>query len=79
MDPKIGMYSKNRVGQVRFENFDFLVIVKDPTWSKFFSFFFFFFFFCKGFGPGHRFESGPRNRVKLKVEGDVFDDVIFLY
>ena len=44
MDPKIGMYSKNRVGQVRFENFDFLVIVKDPTWSKFFSFFFFFFF-----------------------------------
>ena len=48
MDPKIGMYSKNRVGQVRFENFDFLVIVKDPTWSKFFSFFFFFFFFVKG-------------------------------
>ena len=42
MDPKIGMYSKNRVGQVRFENFDFLVIVKDPTWSKFFLSFFFF-------------------------------------
>ena len=35
-DPKIGMYSKNRVGQVRFENFDFLVKVKDPTWSRLF-------------------------------------------
>ena len=48
MDPKIGMYSKNRVGQVRFENFDFLVIVKDPTWSKFFLSFFFFFFCVRG-------------------------------
>ena len=26
-DPKIGMYLKNRVGQVGFENFDFLVKV----------------------------------------------------
>ena len=34
MDPKIGMYSKNWVGQVHFENLDFLVKVKGLTWSK---------------------------------------------
>ena len=30
MGPKIEMYSKNWVGQVRFEIFDFLVMVKGP-------------------------------------------------
>ena len=34
--PKIGMYSKNRVGQVRFENFDFLVKVKSLLGSSIF-------------------------------------------
>ena len=45
--PKIGMYSKNRVGQVRFENFDFLVKVKSLLGP-----FFFFFFFSGGSDPG---------------------------
>ena len=44
MGPKIGMYSKNWVGQVRFENFYFLVKVKGPLGQSIFSLFFVFFF-----------------------------------
>ena len=44
MGPKIGMYSKNWVGQVHFENFDFLIKVKVPLSQSIFSFPFFFFF-----------------------------------
>ena len=52
--PKIGMYSKNWVGQVHFENFDFLVKVKSPLGQSIFFFFFFFFcfFFFKFFAAG---------------------------
>ena len=46
--PKIGMYSKNRVGQVCFENFDFLVKVKSLLGPSIFSLFFFFSFFFLG-------------------------------
>ena len=70
--PKIGMCSKNWVGQVRFENFDFLVKVKGPLGqSIFFSLFFFFFFFWGGSDrvrfPGR---SGS-NRVSLVKSGSV--------
>ena len=44
--PKIEMYSKNWVRQVRFENFDFLVKVKGPLGQSIF------FFFYRRFGPG---------------------------
>ena len=36
MGPKIGMYSKNWVGQVHFEIFDFLVMVKSLLGQSFF-------------------------------------------
>ena len=63
--PKIGMYSKNWVGQVRFENFDFLVKVKV---------FSLFFFFCRRFGSGsNRVDPG-----RSVVGGDVTDDVTAL-
>ena len=61
------------MGQVRFENFDFLVKVKGLLGqSIFFSLSpFFFFFFCRRFGPG------PVSRsVKPVSEGDVIRDVI---
>ena len=50
------MYSKNWVGQVHFENFDFLVKVKSPLDQ---SIFFFFFFFVRRFGSGSNLRVGP--------------------
>ena len=63
MGPKIGMYSKNWVGQVHFEIFDFLVMVKGPLNQRkpFFFFFLFLFFFFK-------FQA-VRIRVKLGRPG----------
>ena len=43
------------MGQVRFDNFDFLVKVKGPFSQSIFSFpfsYLIFFFFCRRFGPG---------------------------
>ena len=78
MGPKIGMYSKNWMGQVRFDNFDFLVKVKSPLGQSIFSFplsyLFIFFFFFSGFFTGGsdrvRFpgRSGS-NRVSLVKPG----------
>ena len=68
------MYLKNWVGQVRFENFDFLVKVKGPLGQSIFFFFFFFFLFkifCRRFGPGQVSKS-----VKPVSWGDVIGDVI---
>ena len=57
------------MGQVRFENFDFLVKVKGPPGQSIFSLFFFFF--------GRRFGPGPVSRsVKSVSGGDVISDVI---
>ena len=41
------------MGQVHFENFDFLVKVKGSLGQSIFFFFLFFFFFGRQFGPGH--------------------------
>ena len=58
------------MGQVRFENFYFLVKVKGPPGQSIFSLSFFFFF-------GRRFGPGPVSRsVKLVSGGDVISDVI---
>ena len=60
------------MGQVRFENFDFLVKVKGPLGqSIFFSLFFFFFFFAGGLDRV-RFPG----RSNLLVGDDVISDVI---
>ena len=66
MDPKIGMYSKNRLGQVRFENFDFLVKVKDPTWSRLF---FFFVQACIREINWRRVEARENQRQRMEVRG----------
>ena len=61
------------MGQVRFENFDFLVKVKGPPSQSIFSLSFFFFFFGRWFGPG------PVSRsVKPVSGGDVIHDVMKL-
>ena len=57
--PKIRMYSKNWVGQVRFENFDFLVKVKVHLVKAFFSLTSFFFFFFWGGSDRVRMRVGP--------------------
>ena len=56
--PKIGMYSKNWVGQDRFENFDFLVKVKGPLGQSIFSFYFFSVFFLQAVRTGSDFQIG---------------------
>ena len=63
------------MGQVRFENFDFLVKVKGPLGQSIFFFFFFFLFkiFCSRFGSGQVSRS-----VKPVSGGDVIRDVIAL-
>ena len=68
--PKIEIYSKIWVGQVCFENFDFLVKVKGPLGQ---SIFFLSFFFLRRFGPGQVSRS-----VKPVSGGDVISDVIEL-
>ena len=76
MGPKIGMYSKNWVGQVRFEIFDFLVKVKGLLDQGIFSHFFFFFFFKVvriRVKPGRSESNGSD-----VVGGDVIHDVIAL-
>ena len=74
------------MGQVHFENFDFLVKVKSLLGQSIFSFpfsyliFFFFFFFLQAVRTGSGFQVGPvqtgsalSNRV---VEDDVIHDVM---
>ena len=77
---KIGMYSKNRVEQAIFENFDFLVKVKVLLGQSFFfsfSFFFlFFFFFLLAVRTGLGSQVGPGQTGV--VEDDVISDVIAL-
>ena len=82
------------MGQVHFENFDFLVKVKSPlgqsifsfplSYLIFFFFFFFFFFFCRRFGPGPvsrsvRVKPGRPGKTGQTVVGyDVMHDVMAL-
>ena len=62
------------MGQVRFENFDFLVKVKGPPSQSIFSLSFFFFFFLQEIRIGSGFQVGPgQTRV---VEDDVIHDVM---
>ena len=74
------------MGQVHFENFDFLVKVKSPLGQSSFSFpfsylIFFFSFFCRRFGPGQvsrsvRVNPGRSGQMgQTVVGGDVMDDV----
>ena len=63
------------MGQVRFENFDFLVKVKGLLGQ---SIFFFFFFFCRRFGPGPVSRSVRVKPGQTLVGGDVMDDVTAL-
>ena len=78
--PKMEMYSKNWVGQVRFENWLFFLsrskvhLVKAFSLSLFF--FFFFFFFCRQFGPGQicglvRVKPGRLDKWVKPMEDDV--------
>ena len=76
-DSKIGMYAKNWVEQVFFENFDFLVKVKDPLGQSlsFYSFIFFLFFcFFTAVQTGSDFQVGPSQTGV--VEDDVIHDVM---
>ena len=76
------------MGQVHFENFDFLVKVKSPLGQSIFFFFFFFFFskffFCSRFRPGQvsrsvRVNPGRSGQMgQTVVGGDVMDDVAAL-
>ena len=65
------------MGQVYFENFDFLVKVKGPLGQSiffFFSFFFFFFFFLRRFGSGQDkwVKPGqPGQTGQTVVDGDI--------
>ena len=63
------------MGQVRFENFDFLVKVKVLLGQSFFFFsFFFFFFFLQAVQTRSSFQVGPgQTRV---AEDDVIHDVM---
>ena len=63
------------MGQVRFENFDFLVKVKGPLGQSIF--FFFFFFFFKFFAAGSDQARFPGRSNRLVVD-DVISDVIAL-
>ena len=66
------------MGQVRFENFDFLVKVKGPLGqSIFFFFFFFFFFYLKFCAAGSDRVKFPGRSNRL-VGDDVISDVIML-
>ena len=62
------------MGQVRFENFDFLVKVKGLLGQSIF----FFFFFCRRFGPGPVSRSVRVKPGQTLVGGDVMDDVTAL-
>ena len=72
------------MGQVHFENFDFLVKVKSPLGQSIFFFFFFFlfFFFLNFLQPvrtGSGFQVGPGRSGQTGqpvVEDDVIHDVI---
>ena len=74
------------MGQVHFENFDFLVKVKSLLGQSIFSFPFsyliFFFFFCRRFGPGQvsrsvRVKPGRSGQTgQPVVEDGVIHDVI---
>ena len=79
------------MGQVHFENFDFLVNVKSPLGQSIFFFFFFFFFkiffFLQPVQTGSGFQVGPGQSgsgsirvgpVQTVVGGDVMDDVTAL-
>lgn len=72
------------MGQVRFENFDFLVKVKGPLGQSIFFSLSFFFFFLRRFGPGQvsrsvRFKPGRSGQMgQTVVGGDVMDDVTAL-
>ena len=77
------------MGQVRFENFDFLVKVKGPLGQSIFSFplsylFIYFYFFFGRFGPGQvsrsvRVNPGRFGQMgQTVVGGDVMDDVAAL-
>ena len=75
------------MGQVRFENFDFLVKVKGPLGQSIFSLsllFFFFLFFLRRFRPGQvsrlvQVKPGRSEQTgQLVVEDDVIHDVIAL-
>ena len=69
------------MGQVRFENFDFLVKVKGPIGQSIFSLSFVsLFFFFRQFGPGQIFGSvrvklGRLDKRVRPVEDDVIGDV----
>ena len=64
------------MGQVRFENFDFLVKVKGPLGQSIF-FLFFFFFYLKFFAAGSDRVRFPGRSNRL-VGDDVISDVITL-
>ena len=64
------------MGQVHFENFDFLVKVKSPLGQSIF-FFFFFFFFFNFFAAGSDRARFPGRSNRLVVD-DVISDVIAL-
>ena len=75
------------MGQVCFENFDFLVKVKGPTWLKplfllnFYFLFFYFFYFTGGLDPSQDewVKSGwPKQTGQTVVGGDVIHDIIAL-
>ena len=72
------MYSKILVGQVHFENFDFLVKVKGPLGQSIFSLFFFFFFLAGGSDPSQIFGSAEQTGQTWVVEDDIIHDVIAL-
>ena len=65
------------MGQVLFENFDFLVKVKGPLGQSIFFFFFFFFFYLKFFAAGSdRVRFPGRSGSNRVVEDDVIHDVM---
>ena len=62
------------MGQALLENFDFLVKVKVPTWSKHF-----FFFQAILIGSGERFILGRPGKIgQIVVGSDIIHDVIAL-
>ena len=70
------------MGQVRFENFDFLVKVKGLLGQSIFFlsplFYLFIYFFCRRFGPGPVSRSVRVKPGQTLVGGDVMDDVTAL-
>ena len=66
------------MGQVRFENFDFLVKVKSPLGQSIFFFLFLKFFFLQAVRTGSGCGSVRVKPGQTLVDGDVMDDVTTL-